>query len=84
MNTMMMLDLLQEQHVVQDGKEDADVVGVLRRFMDSHNMFSSDVVLQEWDVVLRCFKWWMLCYNHDDSDDARCVARVECRSCSQG
>ncbi len=32
-------------------------------------MCSSDLVWQEQDVVLRSFKCWMMCYDHDDNDD---------------
>ncbi len=46
-----------------------DVLEVLRCLLDCNNMCSSDVVLQEQDVVLRCFKCWMMCYDHDNNDD---------------
>ncbi len=55
-------------------------MGVLRCFLACNNMCSLDVVLQEEDVVLMCFKWWMMCYDHAVIDDVRCVARVGCSS----
>ncbi len=42
---------------------------VLRCVLGCNNMCSSDAVLQEKDVALRCFKCWMICYDHDDSYD---------------
>ncbi len=70
-----------------------DVADVLRYFLDCNNMRSSDVVLQEQNVVLRCFKWWMMCYDrdtmmmldmlqeqdafHDGSDAVRCFGSAK-------
>jgi hypothetical protein len=58
------------------------VVELLRCFLACNNMYMLDVILQEWDVVLRFFKMWKMCYGHDDHDDVRFVARVGC--CSGG
>ncbi len=55
-----------------------DVVEVLRCFLEINNMCSSHVVLQESNVVLRCFTCWMMGYDHDATDDVRRVARVGC------
>ncbi len=41
-----------------------------------NNMCNSDVVLKEWDVVLRGFECWMMCYELDETVYVRCVARL--------
>ncbi len=53
---------------------------IVQSVLDCNNMCSSDVVLEEYYVVLRCFKWWMRCDDNDVNDDVRCVARVGCFS----
>ncbi len=53
-----------------------DVVKVLQYSFDCNNTRCSDVVLEGCNVVLKCSKWWMMSYDHDDIDNVRCVARV--------
>ncbi len=43
--------------------------------LDSNCRCSSDVVLEEYNVVLRCVKCWVLRDDHDDTYDVRCIAR---------
>ncbi len=38
------------------------------------NVYRLDVVLEEYDAVVRCLKLWMTCYDHADHDDCRCDA----------
>ncbi len=44
--------------------------------LDCNYMCSSDVILEEEDVVLTCFKCRMMCYDYADNDDVRGFARV--------
>ena len=44
--------------------------------LDCNNLCSSDGALEEYDLVLRCFKLWMMCYDHDDNDHAIWIAGV--------
>ncbi len=57
-----------------------DIVLGLKCVLDCSNMCSSDAVLRKQAVILRCFMWWTMGYEHDDNDDAGCVARAGSRS----
>jgi hypothetical protein len=48
---------------------------IVLRVCDCKTVQSSDVVFEEEDVVLRCFKCWMMCHDHGDNEDIRCVAK---------
>ncbi len=48
--------------------------------LDCNNICNSDVDLQKEDLSLRCFKWWMMCCDHENNDDLRCLAIIGCSS----
>ncbi len=81
MKTIMTVDALQEQDVVHDHKDDVRCGGSAEIwFVDCNNMCISHVVAQGYDAALIWVNCWMMRYDHDDTFDVKCVARVGCRS----